>query len=130
MLKSCKYCNRIHDSKFNCGKKPTRDKRASYKDRFRWSNAWKSKRTEIKRRDRMMCQVCIRQLYECGTRQYNYHDIQVHHIDSLDERWHRRLDNNNLISVCWQHHEMAEKGEIPKQVLFSIVQEQEHPPYP
>lgn len=128
MLKSCKYCGRIHDSKLDCGKKPSGYKRTSYKDKFRWTSLWKNKRDEIKHRDRRMCQVCIRELYAYGARKYNFQDIQVHHIDSLEENYSRRLDNENLIAICSHHHEMAEQGEIPKQVLFDIVREQEYPP--
>lgn len=50
MLKSCKYCGRIHDSKYDCGKKPQRKKQGNEKDKFRWSRKWTEKREDIKER--------------------------------------------------------------------------------
>ncbi|WP_235786707.1 hypothetical protein [Schinkia azotoformans] len=75
-----------------------------------------------------MCQVCIRELYNTSIK-YNYTDIQVHHVIGLqegEEGWDRRLDNSNLISLCPYHHGMAEHGEISKQELFEIINEQEN----
>lgn len=34
MLKSCKYCMKIHDSKYDCGKKPKRKKQGNDKDKY------------------------------------------------------------------------------------------------
>jgi 5-methylcytosine-specific restriction endonuclease McrA len=124
MLKSCKYCGRIHDSKTDCGRKPKRNKQGNDKDKFRWSKAWQNKRDEIKERDSYLCQVCIRKLYNT-TRQYNYDNLEVHHAIPLEQDFDRRLDNDNLITVCECHHEMAERGEIPRKVLLGIIDEQE-----
>lgn len=115
---------RIHDSKFDCGKKPVRKKRGNDKDRFRWTQAWQRKRAEIKERDKYLCQVCIRKLYDT-TNQFNYNDLEVHHAVSLEEDFDKRLDNDNLIALCEGHHEMAECGEIPKEVIQNIIKEQE-----
>lgn len=124
MLKSCKYCGKIHDSKFDCGKKPVRKKQGNNKDRFRWTQAWQKKREEIKQRDKYLCQVCIRKLYNT-LEQYNYEDLQVHHAISLEEDFDKRLDNDNLITLCEDHHEMAERGDIPYKIIQSIIEEQE-----
>lgn len=43
MLKSCKYCLKIHDSKLDCDKKPVRKKYGNNKDKFRWTHAWQKK---------------------------------------------------------------------------------------
>ncbi len=124
MLKSCKYCGRIHDSKHDCGYKPKRKKKGNNKDRFRWTKAWQSKRDEIKQRDKYLCQICIRKLYNTKN-QYNYTDLEVHHITPLEEDFERRLDNDNLITICETHHEMAERKEIPRELIQRIVKEQE-----
>lgn len=125
MLKSCKYCNRVHDSKVDCGYKPKRKKLGTMQDKFRWTTEWQHKREEIKQRDMYMCQVCKRLMYPYGAPQYNTKSIEVHHIDPLITHYDRRLDNMNLISICKQHHEMAECGQINKKELFKIVKEQE-----
>lgn len=124
MLKSCKYCLKVHDSNFNCGKKPVRKKQGNDKDRFRWTAIWQKKREEIKQRDRYLCQVCFRKLYDT-TNQFNYDSLEVHHAIPLEEDFDKRLDNDNLLTICERHHEMAERGEIPRKVILEIVTEQE-----
>ena len=63
MLKSCKYCGRIHDSKHICSHKPIRNKyKKTEEDKFRNTKAWQRKREYIKDRDKRLCQVCIRKL--------------------------------------------------------------------
>jgi len=124
MLKSCKYCGKIHDSKHDCGKKPQRKKQKNDKDRFRSTAAWQRKGNEIRQRDSHLCQVCIRKLYDTHN-QYTYNDLQVHHGIPLEEDFDRRLDNDILLTICERHHEMAESGEIPLAVVLMIIQEQE-----
>lgn len=128
MLKSCKYCGKIHDSKFDCGMKPKRRKLNTIQDKFRWTRDWQRKREDIKKRDRYMCQICKRLMYPYGAPQYNIEHIEVHHIESLISNYDRRLDDTNLISLCEHHHEMAERGQISKTELFEIVKEQNTPP--
>ena len=124
MLKSCKYCGKIHDSKFDCGKKPIRKKIRTMQNSFRGTQLWRRKSEEIRERDHYLCQICIRELY--GTRRkYNSENIEAHHIIPLADDYDRRLDNDNLISLCGGHHEMAERGEIPCDVLLEIALEQE-----
>lgn len=124
MLRSCKYCGRIHDSKFDCGKKPKRNKPVTYIDKFRWSELWKRKRTEIKERDEYLCQACIRNLP--GTiRKYVHENIQVHHNIPINVNYDLRLENSNLIALCPMHHEMAENGEISRETIQKIIEEQE-----
>ena len=75
MLRSCKYCGRIHDSKFDCGMKPKREKKITDKDKFRWSTEWKNKREEIRERDNNLCQICIRELFETKMK-YTYEKLR------------------------------------------------------
>lgn len=129
MLKSCKYCGRIHDSKFICNKKAESiAKRQKKKDtsinKFRWTKAWQNKRNEIRERDNQVCQVCARKLHGY-IRQFETDDLSVHHIISLEVNFDKRLDNENLITLCAMHHEMAEKGDIEAKELIDIAREQE-----
>ena len=128
MLKSCQYCQKIHDSKYNCGMKPPKMNRRSKYDRFRYTSAWQQKREEIKKRDRYLCQICIRNLYDT-TRKFNGNDLSVHHANKLNDAFEQRLDNNNLLTLCEKHHKMADDGVIPKEQILSIIHEQNiHPP--
>lgn len=124
MLRSCPYCGRIHDRKLMCSQKPKLKKEPTEADRFRWTNNWKKKREEIKKRDLYLCQICIRELYETVTK-YNTEDLGVHHNIPLNECYDKRLDNNNLLTVCDYHHQKCEKGEIPREEVQKIIDEQE-----
>lgn len=129
MLRACKYCGRIHDSKYNCGKRPVKKKKLTRVDFFRRSQKWTDKSLEIRTRDGYLCQACIRKLPGTFT-QYNYDDLSVHHIIPANQDWGRKLDNDNLITLCGVHHKMAEDGEIDAEILMRIAKEQEerHPP--
>ena len=122
MLKSCSYCGGIHPRGYQCPSKPRRNKQPTYIDKFRWSKAWQHKRKYINQRDKYLCQVCIRERYNTQLK-YNFNELEVHHITPIVDDWHRRLDDDNLISICNYHHKMAERGEIPKQELWNIVRE-------
>ena len=124
MLRSCKYCGRIHDVKSDCGKKPpSREHKNKEIAAFRHSRQWNKKANEIKQRDNYLCQVCIRNMY--GTiRQFNYDDLSVHHIIPLAKNFEKRLDDTNLITLCKCHHELAERARIEVKVLLDIVSEQ------
>lgn len=116
MLKSCKYCMRIHDSKFDCGRKPVRKKPINDINKFRWSRKWREKRNDIVERDLHLCQVCKQD------NQFTYNDLEVHHITSLEQDFDKRLDDDNLITLCEGHHEEAERGEITKEYLYKLLQ--------
>ena len=124
MLKSCQYCGRIHDSKFDCGKKPKRNYIRTKEDQFRYTRAWNNKREEIKQRDKYLCQVCIRNLYNT-LQQFNYDGLEVHHAEKLNDAYEKRMDNDNLLTLCVYHHRMADRGEIPIGDIKDIIREQE-----
>lgn len=124
MLKSCQYCGRIHDSKFDCGKKPQKKRNISEADRFRWSGRWQKKRQEIKERDDFICQICVRGIYN-PERKFETDNLSVHHMIPVEKNWDKRLDNDNLLTVCEGHHAMAERGSIPKETIKKIICEQE-----
>ena len=124
MLKSCSYCGRIHDTKYDCGKRPQKQKKITYIDRFRSSRKWREKREQIRRRDINLCQICIRNLYE-PDRQYNYEDLSVHHAVPMESDFSKRLDDDNLLNLCARHHKMAEVGGIPYSEIKEIIDEQE-----
>lgn len=67
---------------------------------FYLSKAWKSKRREILRRDNFECQICKALFnYKAAT--------DVHHILNLRDHYEKRLDSNNLISLCNECHTLV-----------------------
>lgn len=124
MLKSCSYCGRIHDSKYICKEKPIKKKTITEADKFRWTRIWQKKREEIKKRDLYLCQICIRELYNTVTK-YNTEELSVHHNTPINEDYNKRLDNNNLLTVCDYHHKMCDRGEIARKEVQKIIDEQE-----
>ena len=101
MLKSCPCCGRIHDTKIICAAKRQRmQPRDSEADRFRSTAAWTRKSRQIKERD---------------------FGLEVHHIVPLAEDFDRRLDDDNLITLCQAHHKAAERGEVDRAALFAAI---------
>ena len=124
MKKACPYCGAIHARNYICPKKPKGKYHSrtglSQADIFRGSYEWKCKREYIMKRDLYMCVACRHKLQ--GTiRQFNTEDLSVHHIRPLNTNYELRLDDKNLITLCRNHHEMAEKCEISTEKLLNIV---------
>lgn len=130
MLKSCKYCGRIHDSKMDCGCKPKRIKESTAESSFRGTAKWKKKRMQILERDGHMCQLCLRGLHDIGTRRFNGKDLEVHHIVPLSVNFDLRLEDDNLITLCGEHHELAEAKAIEGELLRDIAKENRGTPLP
>ena len=126
MKRSCPYCGMIHEKKFVCPKKPAPQKRQKVlteQNKFRNSNAWKKKSVAIRKRDGYLCQVCARGLHD-PEKIYQTENLEVHHIVPLKNDYNLRLDDENLITLCEKHHEMAEAGLIPVGLLKQIAREQ------
>lgn len=125
MLKSCQYCGKIHDSKYICSERHKKNKTITEADKFRCTSLWQKKREEIKKRDLYLCQICIRELYDTINK-YNTEHLSVHHNIPINEDYNKRLDNNNLLTVCDQHHELCENEKIPREEVQRIIDEQEN----
>ena len=127
MLRACKYCGRIHDSKYDCGMKPKyRGKINNKKELFRKTRVWTELSKQIRERDNYLCQLCTRKIMmNDDMKQYEYDNISVHHIYSLQEDFDRRMDPLNLISVCSYHHELCENDRIKRRTQLDIAEEQE-----
>ena len=122
MLKTCKHCG-VVDENHVCPHRKSRQKSGDRQsDRFRKTKGWTDKSIEIRQRDKYLCQICLRNRYNTLTF-LNYKTVEVHHITPINEDYNRRLDNDNLISLCKYHHTMADKGQIPKVELYEIVEE-------
>ena len=62
------------------------------------------------------------------------HDLGVHHIVPLMADFNKRLDNENLITLCASHHRQADAGRIPRAELAALAAQpamlgqKQHPP--
>lgn len=124
ILKSCNKCGRIHDAKYICKSKVFASQNKTKAQSFRSSYAWYKKQQYIRERDLNLCRICLLNLYGTSTR-FNYKDLSVHHIIKITDDYSKRLDDDNLITLCRYHHELAEVGKIPKKIL---LEEAKHPP--
>jgi len=120
MLKTCSRCGIVPENHVCPYKKTYKKDRYENADKFRKSTTWTNKSIKIRERDKYLCQLCIRNLYNTFNL-YTYKGVEVHHIIPINEDYDRRLDDDNLITLCQMHHKMADKGEIPRQELLDIV---------
>ena len=102
MLKSCKYCGRIHPRGYITPKKP--------------------KKAKIVRRDFHLCRVCNEGSYGVFGVPGLDQELSVHHIEPLEERFDLRLDDGNLLTCCSRHHRMADDGDIPRDYLHELAE--------
>lgn len=115
----CGVVKRGHKCPYKTYRKKEKDSKAN---RFRKTKAWTKKSIEIRQRDRYLCRVCEADLYHT-MRRYNSEGIEVHHITPLAEDYNKRLDNDNLITLCQYHHKLAEAGQIPRDQLQELIEE-------
>jgi len=130
MLRSCRYCGKIHDSSYQCEKRPKREKKDTEAVRLRSSYRWQRVRDRVRERDRNVCQLCMRRYTsdkgtDHGGRRYEYEDLSVHHIVPIEENKEFAFDERYLITLCGRHHEEAEQGLIDRDFLLEIVRENE-----
>lgn len=123
-LKTCTYCHKIHDVKMKCTAKKGyyRDKNTRYeKDKnyikFIKSKVWNEKSQEIKRLDSYRCLVC----QSLGLISPVY--LEVHHIIKYRNDASLRLDNNNLITLCVNHHKQADSNKIQASELYRLIKQ-------
>lgn len=115
MKKSCKYCGRTHPVGFVCDKKPKRFKDRTDESDFRSTWAWTQKSKAIRERDHHICLACLAEgKVSCGY-------LEVHHIVPLCEDERLGLDDDNLITLCADHHEQAERGELERDYLRGLI---------
>ena len=106
MHRSCSVCGRIHPEDKMCKRVYKKNTKES---QFRNTNAWIKKRNQIKKRDKYLCQLCLKDNI------YTYDNLQVHHIIPIAKDYNKRLDSDNLI-------EQAEKGIITKEELYELLE--------
>lgn len=81
-----------HDRRYD---ETRRDKKLA---RFYASTAWKRAREAARIRDHNLCQDCLQR------GRVVFADT-VHHIEPVRDAWHKRLQLDNLVSLCMTCHE-------------------------
>lgn len=117
MKRYCTVCHKIHEGR-RC--KPIIARNSSA-DKFRNTQIWRRKSAAILDRDYHCCRVCYAAGDICTS------GLSVHHITPLVEDFDRRLDDNNLITLCRYHHEQAERGAIKAADLKKLACESFQP---
>lgn len=112
MYKACSRCGRIHKTGDECKRKEyrggqEREQRSSYQ--------WTKKSKEI-RQQALFCEVCQ------DTGHWTYTGLEVHHIDKIKDNPDRLLEDDNLICLCREHHRQADRGDLAKEYLKSLVE--------
>lgn len=121
MRKVCSKCGKIHERGFVCTAGPSvKQERNSQADRFRNTQMWRRKSESIQARDMHLCRICLIKQFNTKL-QHNSRRLSAHHIIPLAEDYDRRLDDDNLITLCSYHHELAERGVIPRPLLLELA---------
>lgn len=125
MMKSCSYCGRVHRAGETCPKKPKKT-RDYHKNRevsvFRGDRAWKGKRDAVKSRDMHLCRLCLDGTYGDYRHAYGFRPpLEVHHIVPLEEDYSKRLDEDNLITLCPVHHKLCDANKVPRRHLTKLA---------
>jgi len=118
MLRACKYCGKIHDSKFICPRKPQRKyiRKDSAADDFRQKSRWKNHISPgIRREAGYLCEVCR----DAG--KLVHEGLSVHHIVPVNEQPGLADVETNLICLCPTCHERAENGRISREYLRELA---------
>ena len=121
MKKACRYCGKIHEKNYICSHKPIKQKSYTDLDKFRSSKQWQLKRKAIAERDLHLCRACLAGLFVPDGKPLLNSDVEVHHITPLAVDFKQRLDDENLISLCHYHHELAENGSISAEELRELL---------
>lgn len=118
MLISCSRCGHVHQRGKCPIKRKTKTKRSDIR-RFRSSSRWKRLAAIIRDRDDNLCQACLHD----DPPTYTGDELEVHHIIPIAESWEDRLSEDNGITLCRNHHELAECGLITCETLRAWVEE-------
>lgn len=126
MLKSCSFCGKIHDHGTTCKHKP-KNNRDYHSDRriksFRSSKAWIDARAIVLDRDYHLCRLCFDGTFGDYRKSYGAKiPLEVHHIEPLSVAFDKRIDLDNLITLCPVHHKMSDRDEVPREFLRGLAE--------
>mgnify|MGYP003491423993 FL=1 len=117
--RSCPRCGRIHKYNEPCPIRKVNYSKDTKENGFRSTRQWRNKSLQIRELSGNVCAVCL----DLGMITYN--NLEVHHIEPLEDRFDLRLEDSNLICLCSEHHHQAERGEIDKSYLKRLVEKRD-----
>lgn len=115
MYKACSRCGKIHDTKYRCNAGRTYSNNRSDAEKLRYTTGWRKKAQQIKEESNFLCAVCL----DNGV--FNYNDLEVHHIEKLNEAPAKAFEDSNLICLCRTHHKAADSGVIDARFLRKLT---------
>lgn len=118
-FRACPRCGRIHKYNEPCPVRKIFSNRDTQASTFRSTQSWRNKSKQVRDLSGNVCAVCL------DEGRVNYNNLEVHHIEPIEERFDLRLDDDNLICLCSTHHHQAERGELSKEYLKSLVRRRE-----
>lgn len=119
MMRSCKWCGRMHPVGYECQAKPKQ--RNDYRRRqtdaraFRNTAQWRRVRAEVNERDAYLCRLCLAAGARCDE------GLSTHHIIPLVETLDYAADPEWIITLCHDHHERADHGEYSRDELHLLA---------
>lgn len=119
MMRSCKWCGRLHHVGYECPAKPK--PRSNYKRRltearaFRNTSEWRRVRAEVNERDAHLCRLCLAAGIRCDQ------GLSTHHIIPLVETLDYASDPDWIITLCQMHHEAADAGDYNRTELHWLA---------
>ena len=115
MKRYCSRCNKFHDINYKCISERLTKPKETEARKFRATSRWTRKSLEIRERDKFLCVYCL------SKGRITYDNLSVHHIVPLEEDLDNGFDDDNLITLCDEHHKAAEKGDISREELMKLI---------
>lgn len=117
---SCQYCYGFHPKGNDCPKKPKIDYRQKkdnldevnkMENKFYSSSSWQKLRASVMRDCGWKCYVCSNVYPNTDVRHYS-EAKEVHHVQWIRNNWDKRLDRENLVCLCTEHHNLIHANNI------------------
>ncbi|MBI6065010.1 HNH endonuclease [Clostridium perfringens] len=119
-LISCNFCFGYHPKGTECSKKPKKDYKLKkenldevnkMENKFYSSSAWQKTRASVMRECGWKCYVCSNVYPDTNLRHYT-EAREVHHVIPIRDCWDKRLDVDNLVCLCTEHHHLIHQNNI------------------
>ena len=74
-------------------------------------------------RDYHLCRLCFDGTFGDYRKSYGAKiPLEVHHIEPLSVAFDKRIDLDNLITLCPVHHKMSDRDEVPREFLRGLAE--------